>query len=282
MSHLKVSELFYSIQGEGRYMGVPSIFLRTYGCNFTCGGFGMPKGELSNERNVIAIKAEDYTDYKSLPLVSTGCDSYASWDPRFKHLSPVLSTVSIVDSILAILPHGRWMDEHLVITGGEPLLGWQRAYPELLSNEKMRSLKEITFETNGTQELSQDLAIYLQQWKINREKNALTFSVSPKLSISGEKYSEAIRPDIIRQYESIGFVYLKFVIASKEDALEADKAVQEFRTGGFRGPVYFMPCGGVESLYNLNAKNVAIEAMNRGYRYSDRLQVPLFKNEWGT
>ena len=282
MNHLKVSELFYSIQGEGRYMGVPSVFLRTYGCNFTCGGFGMPKGEMSSERDVIAIKAEDYTDYKSLPLVSTGCDSYASWDPRFKHLSPVLSTVSIVDSILTILPHGRWMDEHLVITGGEPLLGWQRAYPELLSNENMRSLKEITFETNGTQELSQDLSIYLQQWKINREKNALTFSVSPKLSISGEKWSEAICPDIIRQYESIGFVYLKFVIATSEDAIEADKAVKEFRNGGFRGPVYFMPCGGVESLYNLNAKNVAIEAMNRGYRYSDRLQVPLFKNEWGT
>ena len=282
MSHLKVSELFYSIQGEGRYMGVPSVFLRTYGCNFTCGGFGMPKGEMSSERDVIAIKAEDYTDYKSLPLVSTGCDSYASWDPRFKHLSPVLSTVSIVDSILTILPHGRWMDEHLVITGGEPLLGWQRAYPELLSNEKMRSLKEITFETNGTQELSQDLTVYLQQWKINREKNALTFSVSPKLSISGEKWSEAICPSVIRQYETVGFVYLKFVIATKEDALEADKAVQEFRNGGFRGPVYFMPCGGVESLYNLNAKNVAIEAMNRGYRYSDRLQVPLFKNEWGT
>ena len=282
MSHLKVSELFYSIQGEGRYMGVPSVFLRTYGCNFTCGGFGMPKGEVSSERDVIAIKAEDYTDYKSLPLVSTGCDSYASWDPRFKHLSPVLSTVSIVDSILTILPHGRWMDEHLVITGGEPLLGWQRAYPELLSNEKMRSLKEITFETNGTQELNQDLTVYLQQWKINREKNALTFSVSPKLSISGEKWSEAICPSIIRQYETVGFVYLKFVIATKEDALEADKAVKEFRNAGFRGPVYFMPCGGVESLYNLNAKNVAIEAMNRGYRYSDRLQVPLFKNEWGT
>lgn len=282
MSHLKVSELFYSIQGEGRYMGVPSVFLRTYGCNFTCGGFGMPKGEMSSERDVIAIKAEDYTDYKSLPLVSTGCDSYASWDPRFKHLSPVLSTVSIVDSILAILPHNRWMDEHLVITGGEPLLGWQRAYPELLSNENMRSLKEITFETNGTQELSQDLTTYLQQWKINREKNALTFSVSPKLSISGEKWSEAICPNIIRQYESVGFVYLKFVIATSEDAIEADKAVQEFRNGGFRGPVYFMPCGGVESLYNLNAKNVAIEAMNRGYRYSDRLQVPLFKNLWGT
>ena len=282
MSQIKISELFYSIQGEGRYMGVPSVFLRTFGCNFTCSGFGMPKGQSSKEVEDIAARVHYYDDYKKLPLVSTGCDSYASWDPRFKHLSPVIATDSIVDSIMDILPHNRWMDEHLVITGGEPLLGWQRAYPDLLSNEKMRGLKEITFETNGTQELSQDLLIYLQQWKINREKNALTFSVSPKLSISGEKWSEAICPSIIRQYESVGFVYLKFVIATSEDAIEADQAVKEFRTGGFRGPVYFMPCGGVESLYNLNAKNVAIEAMNRGYRYSDRLQVPLFKNEWGT
>jgi organic radical activating enzyme len=282
MSHLKVAELFYSIQGEGRYMGVPSVFLRTFGCNFKCAGFGMPKGQLSREVEDIAARSHYYDDYKKLPLVSTGCDSYASWDPRFKHLSPVRTTDSIVDSIMDMIPHKRWMDEHLVITGGEPLLGWQRAYPDLLSHEKMRSLKEITFETNGTQELSQDFSIYLQQWKINREKNALTFSVSPKLSISGEKWEEAIRPEIIHQYESVGFVYLKFVIASKEDALEADEAVKEYRSRGFRGPVYFMPCGGVESVYNLNAKNVAIEAMNRGYRYSDRLQVPLFKNEWGT
>jgi 7-carboxy-7-deazaguanine synthase len=280
MAQLKISELFYSIQGEGRYMGVPSVFLRTYGCNFTCGGFGMPKGELSVERD--SIDAESFTDYKSLPLVSTGCDSYASWDPRFKHLSPVLTTDTIVDSIMDILPHNRWMDEHLVITGGEPLLGWQRAYPELLSNEKMKALKEITFETNGTQELSQDLSIYLHQWKINREKNALTFSVSPKLSISGEKWGEAICPSIIRKYEDVGFVYLKFVVATENDVLEAEKAVKEYRVAGFRGPVYLMPCGGVESLYSMNAKNVAIAAMKRGWRYSDRLQVPLFKNLWGT
>ena len=280
MAQLKISELFYSIQGEGRYMGVPSVFLRTYGCNFTCGGFGMPKGELSVERD--SIDAESFTDYKSLPLVSTGCDSYASWDPRFKHLSPVLTTDTIVDSIMDILPHNRWMDEHLVITGGEPLLGWQRAYPELLSNEKMKALKEITFETNGTQELSQDLSIYLHQWKINREKNALTFSVSPKLSISGEQWSEAICPSVIRKYEDVGFVYLKFVVATEDDVIEAEKAVKEYRVAGFRGPVYLMPCGGVESLYSMNAKNVAIAAMKRGWRYSDRLQVPLFKNEWGT
>jgi 7-carboxy-7-deazaguanine synthase len=280
MSHLKISELFYSIQGEGRYMGVPSIFLRTYGCNFTCGGFGMPKGQLSVERD--NIDAESFTEYKSLPLVSTGCDSYASWDPRFKHLSPVLTTDSLADSMCDLLPHKRWMDEHLVITGGEPLLGWQRAYPDLLSHDKMKMLKELTFETNGTQMLSTEFYQYLSDWKRMREKNALTFSVSPKLSISGEKWEEAICPDVIRQYQDVGFVYLKFVIATEEDAIEADKAVKEFRAGGFRGPVYLMPCGGVESIYNMNARRVADEACKRGWRYSDRLQVPLFKNEWGT
>jgi organic radical activating enzyme len=283
MTQLKISELFYSIQGEGRYMGVPSVFLRTYGCNFTCDGFGMQqRGEKSLERITIAVNKENYKDYKSLPLVSTGCDSYASWDPSFKHLSPMLNTDTIADSIMDILPHNRWLDEHLVITGGEPLLGWQRAYPNLLSNSKMTALKEITFETNGTQPLSTEFKEYLTKWKMHREKNALTFSVSPKLSISGEKWEEAIKPEIIRQYESVGFVYLKFVVASEEDVQEAEKAVREFRAGGFRGPVYLMPCGGVESVYSMNAKNVAISAMNRGWRYSDRLQVPLFKNEWGT
>jgi len=280
MSKLKVAELFYSIQGEGRYMGVPSVFLRIYGCNFTCGGFGMPKGQLSEERN--KIDANSITEYKNLPLVSTGCDSYASWDPRFKHLSPVLSTDSIADSIVDLLPGKRWLDEHLVITGGEPLLGWQRAYPDLLSNEKMRSLKEITFETNGTQKLSPEFSEYLQDWKRNREKNALTFSVSPKLSVSGEKWDEAILPDVVRQYYDVGFTYLKFVVASEEDVLEAEKAVEQYRRCGFKGPVYLMPVGGVESVYSLNAKNVALAAMKRGWRYSDRLQVPLFKNEWGT
>ena len=280
MSKLKVAELFYSIQGEGRYMGVPSVFLRTYGCNFTCGGFGMPKGQLSEERN--KIDADSITEYKNLPLVSTGCDSYASWDPRFKHLSPVLDTDNIADSIVDLLPGKRWLDEHLVITGGEPLLGWQRSYPDLLSHEKMRSLKELTFETNGTQTLSNEFKDFLNDWKRNREKNALTFSVSPKLSVSGEKQDEAIRPDIVRQYYETGFTYLKFVVASEEDVKEAEDAVLEYRKFGFKGPVYLMPLGGVESVYSMNAKNVALAAMKRGWRYSDRLQVPLFKNEWGT
>lgn len=34
---LKVVDIFYSIQGEGAHVGVPSIFIRLYGCNLSCG-----------------------------------------------------------------------------------------------------------------------------------------------------------------------------------------------------------------------------------------------------
>ena len=282
MSKIKVSELFYSIQGEGRYMGVPSVFLRTFGCNFTCGGFGMPKGEVSNERDIIAITAKDFREYKSLPLVSTGCDSYASWDVRFKHLSPVYTTDQIVDKIIDILPHKQWEDEHLVITGGEPLLGWQRAYPELLDHPKMAGLKEITFETNGTQKLTPEFKHYLGEWTAEQWDREVTFSVSAKLPCSGENWDDAILPDVVVEYMNVGYVYLKFVIATEEDFADAEYAIDVYRTAGFGGHVYLMPVGGVESVYNLNNRRVADLAMKRGLRYSDRLQVPLFKNEWGT
>jgi len=282
MSKLKVSELFYSIQGEGRYMGVPSVFLRTYGCNFTCSGFGMPKGELSEER--LKINPENYSKYNELPLVHTGCDSYASWDPRFKHLSPVIKCADLAKSIVELLPGKAWRDEHLVITGGEPLLGWQRAYPDLLDQECMAGLEELTFETNGSQELTPEFADYLftEFTAHGRGYDKLTFSVSPKLSISGESKQEAIRPEIIAQYSSIGYTYVKFVVATEEDVQEAEQAVNDYVAAGFKGPVYIMPCGGTEQGYYLNNRQVAELAMKKGWRYSDRLQIPLFKNAWGT
>lgn len=289
MTQIKVSELFYSIQGEGRHMGVPSVFLRTFGCNLTCGGFGMAKGEISGERDTIAFMNGNtpYKEYKDLPLVSTGCDSYASWDPRFKHLSPMMDIDSIVDKIMELLPFGEWRDEHLVITGGEPLLGWQRAYPELLSHPKMKGLKEITFETNGTQPLSDDFIDYLDSWVWEAItelgfRREITFSVSAKLSCSGETREDAIKPAFVHRYEDVGTAYLKFVVATEDDITEALETVKIYRDAGFEGHVYLMPVGGIESVYALNNKNVALAAMKHGLRYSDRLQVPLFKNEWAT
>lgn len=277
---LKVSEIFYSLQGEGRFMGVPSVFLRTFGCNFSCRGFGMPKGERSVQADAIANNGIQYHSYNELPLVTTGCDSYASWHPKFRHLSPAMSIDEIAAKMVDLLPNKRWGNVHLVITGGEPLLpGWQQIYPELLRHPLLAELKHITYETNGTQELSQDFENYLYM----ERRYQTTFSVSPKLSVSGEPREKAIRPEIVTEYQFSGHSsFLKFVVASEDDVTEALEVMQLYKDKGFRGDIYLMPVGGVTDVYHLNNRRVAELALHHGLRYSDRLHLPLFGNSWGT
>lgn len=281
---IKISEIFYSAQGEGRFVGVPSVFLRTFGCNFTCSGFGCAPGEKSTEADQVAKNIALYKNFGELPLVNTGCDSYASWHPAFKDLSPNLDTGEIVNRMLALTPNKHWVqnngnDVHLVITGGEPLLGWQRAYQDLLSHPDMADLENITFETNGTQKLQPAFKQYLADW--NKAGRDVTFSVSAKLSASGELWSDAICPDIVASYQNYGTVYLKFVVETEAHFAEVDRAVNQFRSGGFTGVVYVMPQGGVVTPYAQNRVRVADWAVSQGYYYSPRLHVDLWGNGWG-
>ena len=283
MSKIKVAELFYSLQGEGQYLGTPSVFLRVFGCNFQCAGFSMPRGQLSQER--LAIDPASFDSYDSLPLVHTGCDSYASWDVRFKHLSPMLTVEAIVDRMQELLPNGEFSeDKHLILTGGEPLLGWQKSYIDLLKEIEKRQMKltHITFETNGTQPIRQDLAEYLS------ENNYLTtFSISSKLPSSGESWEDAIKPEVINEYmektwSSQG--YFKWVVSNQDDYEDVVRAVKAYEQviNDYKMPVYLMPAGGTTMHYNDNEKWVADIAMKNGWRYTPRLQVQLWKNAWGT
>jgi len=280
---IKISELFYSVQGEGQYVGVPSIFVRTFGCNFTCGGFGMPRGELSTERDQVAKNLIPNVKYNELPLVSTGCDSYASWDPRFKHLSNVMSTESIIIDIKKMLPNNAFdRDKHLIITGGEPLLGWQKNFPELIDECIKIGLTHLTFETNGTKKLTDDFFSYL----VDKASKGLeiTFSISAKLPCSGEKWESAILPYIVKKYVSIPNhrSYFKFVVSTDQDVIDAQRAIVEYKAAGIDIPTYLMPVGGVNSVYELNERQVADYCRDNGLRFSPRIQVPLYKNAWGT
>lgn len=288
MNEFKISEIFYSAQGEGRFIGVPSVFFRTFGCNFKCAGFGLPRGEKTTEPDEIGKNVHQYKTFNDLPLVKTGCDSYASWHPAFKHLSPHYTVEESIAAMLKLTPNHKWRqkngnDVHLVVTGGEPLLGWQQLYPNLFSNPDMRDLNDITFETNGTQMLHDDCYEYLlQDWtRFGRDADNLTFSVSPKIGSSGEEWSAAIKPAVVQQYQGIGHVYLKFVVETIQDFDEVDQAVSEFRAGGFGGQVYVMSVGGTDEAYFANNKNVAEQALARGYRYSPRLHVDIWSNGWG-
>jgi organic radical activating enzyme len=288
-NRIKVSEKFFSFQSEGRFVGVPSIFLRTFGCNFRCKSFGCstPVTDKYNPEVAEVIKNIDqFKTYEDFPLVNTGCDTYLSIYPEFQHLSPYLTIEELSTKFAALLPHNRWIqpngnDVHLVITGGEPLLGWQREYPALLANEMSQGLRNVTFETNGTQPLKTELSFFINRSE-QRGDLHVTFSVSPKLSASGEKWSDAIKPAVVADYENYGFGYLKFVVETPEHFDEVDQAVAEYRAAGFLGPVYVMPVGGVVAVYDRNEFHVATEALKRGYYFSPRLQITLWGNQWGT
>ena len=295
---LRYSEAFYSVQGEGRFVGVPSVFLRTFGCNFRCMNFGLDRHPNREEKLKQGIKynpevkelldsgiTEKVEKFEDLPIIHTGCDTYASIYPEFKKYMKDHTVDEVVDYVLSLTPEGKWtmqngQDVHFILTGGEPLLGWQRLYIDLFEHPKMRDLKNVTFETNTTQSLREDFRDYLG----SQNRFEVTFSCSPKLSVSGESWSDAIKPEIARSYYDVpgSNMYFKFVVADKQDVDEVTKAVDEYRKEGIECPVYVMPLGGRSEEYKLNTRRVAGLAMERGWRYTPRLHVDIFGNAWGT
>jgi len=187
--------------------------------------------------------------------------------------------------LLSLTPEGKWVmdngqDVHLILTGGEPLLAWQRLYIELFEHPRMKDLKNVTFETNTTQMLHKDFKEYLN----NQTRFRVTWSCSAKLSCSGESRADAIKPEVARDYADVSGsnIYFKFVVADRDDIEEAGRAVEDFRLGGVECPVYCMPLGGRSEEYNLNVKEVAEVCMERGWRFTPRLHISLFGNAWGT
>jgi len=117
--NLKVSEKFYSIQGEGKSAGVPAFFLRLKSCNLLCGGIGTDKDGLLHDG------------------ATWRCDTIEVWLKG--------SEISVNDIVVEYLEHTK--NTRLIITGGEPLLQ-QKAIIELL--ELIPPGRLIEIETNGT------------------------------------------------------------------------------------------------------------------------------------
>jgi organic radical activating enzyme len=288
---LRYSEAFYSVQGEGQYVGVPSVFLRTFGCNFRCQNFGLDRNRPKERYNPEVAKLiedgvhETTERFEDLPLVHTGCDTYASIYPEFKNFNMLKTVDEVVEHLLSLLPNGTWtqpngQDVHFILTGGEPLLAWQRLYIELFEHPGMEDLKNVTFETNTTQFLHEDFRNYLRE----QARFKTTFSCSPKLTVSGESWEDAIQPAVAANYYSVlgSDMYFKFVVATEDDVAEVERAVALYRNMGINVPVYLMPMGGRSEGYALTVQEVARLAMEQGYRFSPRLHISLFGNAWGT
>ena len=295
MEKIRYSEIFYSVQGEGRFVGVPSVFFRVFGCNFNCHGFGQGRDQskwLKPEEMPYAT--QDLSDVKhvsELPVVEIGCDASASWASRYKHLVSWDGIDKIAKDVTAYTPQNKWtcdngQDVHFIITGGEPML-WQRETQQLLRQTEFNDLKNLTIETNCTQPFKENFDKFLHglvAGDYTKEPVHITWSTSPKLSISGEKWERAIRPDVAKQYASIPntHLYYKFVVQDEQDLDEVNRARDEYQKADVDADIYLMPMGATQEGQAKTAGQVAEMAMKHGFKYSPRLHVDLFGNKWGT
>jgi len=71
------SEIFKSIQGEGHYTGVPTTWLRFFGCNLECNGFGQddPTDPSTYQLPYKDFDIIDTQVIEELPVWKYGCDS---------------------------------------------------------------------------------------------------------------------------------------------------------------------------------------------------------------
>lgn len=299
MAKYEWSEVFMSIEGEAKYSGHPTAYIRFTMCNFQCRGFNNPEKLDTTTHEVLGFNPKDYKDIYTIPLITRGCDSIYSWHDDFKHMWKKGTQDDLAKELHGILPHNTFKNPKsgkrviLSLTGGEPTLR-MKFIPELLNLPELAECRHILIETNCSVPLKQDHMHALAEWAAEtptRPAGRITWSNSPKLSVSGEKWEEAIRPDIaVMQYQSAAMSgyfdqYFKFVCGpNEEDFAEVEKAMNAYYEGGIPRDVevYIMPTACIEEQQQEIAAKVAQMCIDRGYIYCHRIQNSVFGNGVGT
>jgi 6-pyruvoyltetrahydropterin 2'-reductase len=292
------SEVFYSIEGEAKYAGRPTVYARFALCNFQCKGFGNPEKLDTTKIDVLGFNPADYKDIYSIPLITRGCDSIYSWDPKFKHMWRKTDEHELAQELLNVLPNKSFIQPSgqrviLSLTGGEPTLR-AKFLPALFNAAELSDVKHILVETNCAVPLKRDFMMEINAWLAADAERKWTWSNSPKLSVSGEEWDEAIRPEIAvmqRLATSREFQpqqvdqYFKFVCDPTDESFnEVAKAMEEYYTAGIprNTEVYIMPVACQDTDQSAISSAVAQQCMTRGYIYCHRVHLDVFGNAPGT
>ena len=233
---LSDDKVFYTIEGEGEYIGKPSVFMRVSMCNLTCVGFA----------------SEDSPN---------GCDSYISWTVKNKMTFAEIFEMMEKNNYIEHLKNKAI----LKLTGGEPMVQQKQLLKFIEAfNIRHGFIPVIDFETNAT--IKPD-----DRWVT--EFNA-TFTTSPKLSTNGDPEEKTYNPEVLKWHVSnkSGF---KFVITSDKDIEEIwRKYIND--TKNINVPlnrVWFMPCCGSREEHVEKAAAVAEYAKAMHVNFSPRLQL---------
>ncbi len=145
---------------------------------------------------------------------------------------------------------------NLVVTGGEPLL--QAKALEVLLPEMLGRFSQVEVETNGT----------LPPLRVP----GLRYNVSPKLSNSGEPFPKRIKEGILKEFLELPSVF-KFVIKDRSHLEEVLSLAERIGIPPHR--IWLMPMARSRKELEEMALEVALLALEYGFRYSDRLHLRL-------
>jgi 7-carboxy-7-deazaguanine synthase len=240
---MKVSEIFYSIQGEGKRSGVPSFFIRTNNCNLRC---------MFTSTNL--------------------CDTpYTSWAPDDKKNIGEMSVEQIITE------YKKHNVRDVVITGGEPTI--QAEELSLLCKELKTLNAYITLETNGT--IFGDFVEYIDLLSISPKLSSSTpFDTKYEKMHSANRINPDVLKEFNKlNLEGKYDIQWKFVFCNDKD-IDEIKELQ--KNAGFPDDrIYLMPEGINES--NLNERRIETVEMCRkhGYNFTDRLHIIIWGNKRG-
>lgn len=285
------SEIFgNTFQGEGHYTGVSTSWVRLWGCNFECAGFGQDKPEdpSTYDLDYLNIDPSKYKTMEELPVFHRGCDSSYSWSQKFQGMAHKGTGMEIANRILDTLPGRKWIHPksgqptHLAITGGEPLMS-QSAISAIMDAffELGEVPTHITIETNGTQSPRKNFIDAMKRFTDNGGE--LFWSVSPKLYLSGEQFEQAILPEVLEEYLEISNLgQLKYVCnGTDRNWDEVEEATELYREVGVDWPVWVMPVGADREMQESHQAVISEQAIERGYYVAARVHTWVFGNVIG-
>ena len=299
----RYSEIFYSFQGEAEMAGKPTVWLRFFGCNLECNGFGQTE-PTKPETHILPYKDFDVSTVErleDLPVWNYGCDSSYSWSAKYKKLVHDETVEEIVDRLTNLMkspdnPYGEFVhpvtnqDTQLAFTGGEPMLN-QQAMIDIVREFMRRenTPRTITVETNATKPLSADLKTFIEDEYANGLGYRWHWAMSPKLhNVSGEV--DAVDAFRIHEYcSTLGTTsVLKFVhngsAAAWDEVTKYQYDIYEyFKAEGMYPPeMWIMPVGATKDAQELpTVGEISIEAMKRGYNVATRNHCYVFGNVIG-
>jgi 7-carboxy-7-deazaguanine synthase len=260
------------------------VWLRFFTCNLQCDGFGQsnPTDPATYVLPYKSIDVKSIQKLEDLPVFTHGCDSSYSWSAKFKHLQHKETPTDLAAKLIALLPNKSWSNFHFCITGGEPLLpANQKSLIELwdaFEGLPVNVPTHVTFETNGTQKLSNEFLDFIRE---NQHRTEFFFSLSPKLfSVSGEK--DAVVRNIIKQYNLISSKgQLKFVVNGTDSCWEElESSIKQIREVGVDYQLMLMPVGATKEQQE-SLGNLVDECCRRGYRVTPRAHCHWYSNPMG-